>query len=132
MQLWNYRVRCGDSHKSYFAQDRLVFTPIYSGVFAIMLPFILRIGLLNKKSCGHHALHYSYPTLCSPMNCSPPESSVRGIPRKEYWSGLPFPILGDLPDPGIKLMSFASPALVGRFFTTVPPGKMLLRIPYRD
>ena len=123
MQLWNYRVRCGDSHKSYFAQDRLVFTPIYSGVFAIMLPFILRIGLLNKKSCGHHALHYSYPTLCSPMNCSPPESSVRGIPRKEYWSGLPFPTLGDLPHSGIKHESLASPALAGGFFTIGPPRK---------
>ena len=71
-------------------------------------------------------------TLCDPMDYSPPRSSVCGFSRKEYWSGLPFPILGDLPDPGIKLMSFASPALVGGFFTTVPPGKMLLRIPYRD
>ena len=55
-----------------------------------------------------------------------------GFSRKEYWSGLPFPILGDLPDPGIELMSFASAALVGGFFTTVPPGKMLPRISYRD
>ena len=37
--------------------------------------------------------------------------------RQEYWSGLPFPIPGDLPDPGIKPMSFVSPALAGRFFT---------------
>jgi len=41
-------------------------------------------------------------------------------PGKEYWSGLPCPPPGDLPDPGIKSMS---PALAGRFFTTVPPGK---------
>ena len=40
-----------------------------------------------------------------------------GFSRQEYWSGLPFPILGDLPDPGIKPMSLASPALTGRFFT---------------
>jgi len=31
--------------------------------------------------------------------------------RQEYWSGLPFPSLGDLPDPGIKPTSLASPAL---------------------
>ena len=31
-----------------------------------------------------------------------------GFPRQEYWSGLPFPSPGDLPDPGIKLMSPAS------------------------
>ena len=38
--------------------------------------------------------------------------------KQEYWSGLPFPTPGDLPDPGIKPTSFASPALAGRFFTT--------------
>ena len=32
---------------------------------------------------------------------------------------------GDLPDPGIKLASLASPALAGGFFTTAPPGKLL-------
>ena len=41
-----------------------------------------------------------------------------GFSGKESWSGLPFPPLGDLPDPGIEL---ASPALAGRFFTTEPP-----------
>ena len=45
-----------------------------------------------------------------------------GFPRQEYWSGLPCPSLGDLPDPGIKAMSFA---LSGRFFTIEPPGKPL-------
>ena len=34
--------------------------------------------------------------------------------RQEYWSGLPFPSPGDLPDPGIEL---ASPTLLGKFFT---------------
>ena len=45
-----------------------------------------------------------------------------GFPRQEYWSGLPFPSPGPLPDPGIKP---ASPALLGRFFTAEPPGKPL-------
>ena len=40
------------------------------------------------------------------------------LPRQEYWSGLPLPSAGDLPDPGIKLPSLRSPALAGRFFTT--------------
>ena len=43
--------------------------------------------------------------------------------RQEYWSGLPFPTPGDLPDPGIEPTSLASPALAGGFFTTEPPGK---------
>ena len=43
-----------------------------------------------------------------------------GFSRQEHGSGLPFPSPGDLPDPGIEPVS---PALVGRFFTTEPPGK---------
>ena len=43
-----------------------------------------------------------------------------GFPKQEYWSGLPFPSLGDLPDPGIKLVS---PVLAAAFFTAEPPGK---------
>ena len=42
-----------------------------------------------------------------------------GFPRQE-WSGLLFPLSGDLPDPGIEP---ASPALAGRFFITKSPGK---------
>ena len=43
------------------------------------------------------------PTLCDPMDCSRPGSSVHGdSPRKEYWSGLPCPSAGDLPNPGIE------------------------------
>ena len=38
-----------------------------------------------------------------------------GLSRQEYWSGLPLPSPGDLPDPGIKP---ASPALAGKFFPT--------------
>ena len=41
-----------------------------------------------------------------------------GFSGQEYWSGLPFPPPGDLPDSGIEPMSFVSPALAGRFFTT--------------
>ena len=39
--------------------------------------------------------------------------------RQEYWSGLPFPSPGNLPDPGIEPVS---PALAGRFFTAEPLG----------
>ena len=42
--------------------------------------------------------------------------------RQEYWSGLPFPSPGDLPDPGIKPVSFVPPALAGRFFNAEPAG----------
>ena len=42
------------------------------------------------------------------MDCNLPGSSVHGFSKQEYWSGLPFPSPGDLPNPGIKP---ASPAL---------------------
>ena len=41
-----------------------------------------------------------------------------GFSRQGYWSGLPFPPPGDLPDPGTEPMSLTSPTLEGRFFTT--------------
>ena len=43
-----------------------------------------------------------------------------GFSRQEYWSGLPFPPPGDLPNPGMEPMPPASPALVGKFLTTLP------------
>ena len=45
-----------------------------------------------------------------------------GVSRHEYWSGLPCPPPGDLPNPGIEPASLMSPALAGRSFTTEPPG----------
>ena len=63
------------------------------------------------------------PTLCDPMDCSPPGSSVHGILQarilervaipfcREYWSGLPYPPPGDLPNPRIEPTSLISPAL---------------------
>ena len=46
-----------------------------------------------------------------------------GFSRPELWSGLPFPPPRDLPDPGIKPASLASPALADGFFTTEPLGR---------
>ena len=45
-----------------------------------------------------------------------------GFPRQEYWSNLPFPSPGNLPDPGSEP---TSPALADGVFTTEPPGKPL-------
>ena len=38
--------------------------------------------------------------------------------REEYWSGLPFPSPGDLPNPGVEPVSLKSPALADSLFTT--------------
>ena len=46
-----------------------------------------------------------------------------GFSRQEYWSGLPFPPPGNLPNPGITPKSLVSSVLAGRFFTNEPPRK---------
>ena len=60
-------------------------------------------------------MSYSFVT---PWTMTHQASLSMGFPRQEYWSGLPFPSPGDLPDPGIKSMS---PVLEGGCFTTEPP-----------
>jgi len=42
-----------------------------------------------------------------------------GFSGQKYWNGLPFPLSGDLPNPQIELTSLTSPALAGRFFTSI-------------
>ena len=65
----------------------------------------------------------SCPTLCDPVDCSLPASLSMGFSRQEYWSGLPFPSPGDLPDLGIEPRS---PTLEADALTSEPPGKLLL------
>ena len=62
------------------------------------------------------------PTLCDTIDCSLSGSSPlsMGFPRQEYWSGLPFPSPGDLPDSGII---HGSPALQADSLPSEPPGK---------
>ena len=74
------------------------------------------LELYKSCMCVRAKSLQSCSTLCDPMDCSPPGSM--GFSRQEYWSGLPCPPPGDLPDPGIKPASLRSPALAGGFFTT--------------
>ena len=59
-------------------------------------------------------------TLGNSMDYSLPGSSIQGFSRQEYWSRLPFPSPGDLPDPGIEPRS---PALWEDALPSEPPGK---------
>ena len=63
-------------------------------------------------------------TLCDPMDCSPPGSSV-GFSRQEYWNGLPFPSPGALPYLGIKPRYIV---LQADSLLSEPPGKPILKI----
>ena len=57
------------------------------------------------------------PTLCDPMDCGPPGSSVHGTSQARVLEQAAISFR-DLPDPGIELASLTSPALAGEFFIT--------------
>ena len=60
----------------------------------------------------------SCPTLCDPMDCSPPGSSLHGILQARILEWVAMRTSRDLPNPGIEPTSLMSPALTGGFFTT--------------
>ena len=70
------------------------------------------------RSCACTLFLQLYPTLCGPMDRRPLGFSVHGISQARMLEQAAFPTPGDLPDPGIKPASLASPALAGGFFTT--------------
>ena len=57
-------------------------------------------------------------SLCNPMDCSPPGSSLHGILQARILEWVVISSPGDLPDPGIEPTSLISPALADRFFIT--------------
>ena len=65
--------------------------------------FLLAISFIPKKS----EVAQSCLTLCNPVDCSPQAPPSMGFSRQEYWSVLPLPSPGDLPDPGIEPVSLA-------------------------
>ena len=79
-------------------------------------------------TCVHAKSLQSYLTLCNPMDYSPPGSLSMGFSRQEYWNGLPYPPPGDLPDPGIKPVSPASPARQAYFLPLSHWGSPLLPV----
>ena len=66
----------------------------------------------------------SCPTLCNPVDCIACQAPLSmGLSRQEYWSGLPLPSLGDLPDPGIEP---GSPTLQADSLQSEPSGKNIM------
>ena len=66
---------------------------------------------------SHFSHVWLFTTLWTVACRNPPSM---GLSRQEYWSELPGPPPGDLPNPGIQPASLKSPALAGGFFTTIP------------
>ena len=78
----------------------------FSHMKVFMFSPLPKVKVLVLQSC---------PTLCHPMDCSPPGSSVYGILQARILEWIAMPSSRDLPDPGIKPRS---PELAGRLFTT--------------
>ena len=103
-------------------------------VCEIFLTFCFEIILYLKNSCKNTTKKdpiYLSPLCCAVLCWSVLSDSLRphglyparllcpwGYSRQEYWSGLPCPPSGGLPNPGIEPQSLMAPSLTGRFFTT--------------
>ena len=83
--------------------------------------------IIRSKASQKVLVAKSYLTLCDPMGCSPPGSSIHGISQARIpeWVAIPSP--GDLPDPGIEP---GSPTVQAAFLSSEPPGKKNTNIVY--
>ena len=92
----------------------------------ISLPWF--IPLIYKHKVRVSEVTQSCPTLCDPMDSSLHQAPLSiGFSQQEYWSGVPFPSPGNLPDPGIKPRS---PALLTDTLPSEPPGKSIYKSIY--
>ena len=84
---------------------------------------------MYKCMCVHLGMRAasSVMSLCDPMHYSPPDSSVHGILQARTLEWVAISFSRDLPDPGIEP---ASPALVGKLFTTEPHGNPMYMYRY--
>ena len=83
-------------------------------------PGIHYLFLILKSLVQFSSVAQSCLTLCDPWTVAHQAPPSMGFSRQEYWSGLPFPSPGDLPNPGVEP---GSPALQADALTSEPPGK---------
>ena len=96
----------------------------YCDYLESILPF--HLPEFFKEQSGGSLVSLSCPILVTPGTVPHQAPLSMGFPKQEYWSGLPFPSLEDLPEPGIEPESpvlQAASCITGGFFTTVLPGK---------
>ena len=102
--------------------------PSLNPVSAVFILTLWHLHFINciylYMSCVCVCVH-SVAQLCLTFRNSVAHQSLSmRFSRQEYWSGLPFLTLGELPNPGIKPTSFTFPALAGRFCTTDAPVRL--------
>ena len=113
---------CFTSNLSHFLVPELScfsqLEPLLMPQVSFQLFFLGELCMCDAQSLNHAWL------FCNPMDCSLPVlrgNLSMGFSRQECRDGLPFPPLGDLPNPGTEPVSPVSLALAGWFFSTEPP-----------
>ena len=124
--LWELKWRWSRFHQGFWSEQLLKLICLKLPVFSYLRP--------TKKAVSFSSTYTMYVCVCVSSVVSnslwlhglkPAAPLSMEFSRQEYWSGLPFPTSEDLPDPGIKPMSLASPALAGGFFITSATCKAL-------
>ena len=85
-------------------------------------------GTFREVFIWHECMlsHFSHVRLFATLCTLAHQASLSmGFSRQEHWSRLPCLLQGIFPNPEVEPTSLASPALAGKFFTLVPPGKPL-------
>ena len=100
--VWEERYRCRQQTYDTGGEERV------GRIGRVALTYI-HCALLSRSVVSDSATPWTVARQAPPS---------MGFSRQDYWSGLPCPPPGDLPDPRIKSMSLMPPALVGGFFTT--------------
>ena len=124
---WCLKIKEEKENKSTFSILVFLFRVLreLGGFFAFCISLVFRcnhcnvVDLVAKESESEVA--QLCLTLCGSMDCSPPDSSME-FSRQEYWSGLPLPSPGNLPDPGIEPRS---PVMQADALLSETPGKPL-------
>ena len=101
----------------------------------VFRPLQKRVHVSECNLCILHIISVAVPSLSCVRLFAAPHTVAGQAPlsvefsRQEYWSGLPFPFPGDLPDPGMEPLSPQSPALRGGLLSTVRRGSPNLNHP---
>ena len=81
----------------------IISIPPHSSILTISIGTKVHMAvLLSTEKKKETEVTQSCPTLCDPMDCSPQAPPSMGFSKQEYWSGLPFPSPGDLPELGTE------------------------------
>ena len=109
-------------------KDRWKVFPLLEEIHTTFCKFLFSLSLycMCVPVCVCAKSLQSCPTLCDPGTIAHPALLSMEFPRQEYWSGLSFPIPGDLPDPGTEPVAPVVPPLAGGFFPTHHLGSLSL------